>query len=219
MAPSAKRECCSASASETKSEGTASGCCRNISAIFLKDVPSRAQSASYAPSSRAGRTARASKSAEAAACATRSVMKIYWLFAQYCKSIQATPLVGKVTLVRQAHEREPSRFPPVRSTYTVPASANSMDTSGVCLRGSNDARGSRSRRANFSVFRPVTSLAAQSTPAHSRRMDTLDTSTLWLLTHLLAELGDASRVGVVLELLDVGELRVDEAVALLRWLH
>jgi hypothetical protein len=50
-------------------------------------------------------------------------------------------------------------------------------------------------------------------------MDTLDTSTLWLLTHLLAELGDASRVGVVLELLDVGELRVDEAVALLRWLH
>jgi hypothetical protein len=54
---------------------------------------------------------------------------------------------------------------------------------------------------------------ALSSHGHRRHVDPR------LLTHLLAELGDASRVGVVLELLDVGELRVDEAVALLRWLH
>jgi hypothetical protein len=42
---------------------------------------------------------------------------------------------------------------------------------------------------------------------------------LWTLQLIIAELGDVPRVGVVLDLLDSGELRLDEAVTLLRWLH
>lgn len=50
-------------------------------------------------------------------------------------------------------------------------------------------------------------------------MEYADEYALWALQLLVAELGDVPRVGVVLDLLDSGELRLDEAVALLRWLH
>jgi hypothetical protein len=50
-------------------------------------------------------------------------------------------------------------------------------------------------------------------------VDYADECSLWTLQLLVAELGDVPRIGVVLDLLDSGEVRLDEAVALLRWLH
>src|ERR1700722_8349633 len=76
------------SAFETKSDGIAPSCSRKPAAIDLNHAPSRAQSASYAPSSRIGETARSAKFAEAAACEKRSsVMDRYYKHILYRRTV------------------------------------------------------------------------------------------------------------------------------------
>src|SRR5882762_9169940 len=88
IAPSARREYLSMSAFETKSDGIAPSCSRKPAAIDLNHAPACAQSASYAPSSRIGETARSAKSAEAAACEKRSsVMGRYYKHILYRRTV------------------------------------------------------------------------------------------------------------------------------------
>src|ERR1700726_3854111 len=88
IAPSARREYFSTSAFETKSDGIAPSCSRKPAAIDLNHAPSCAQSASYAPSSRIGETARSAKSAEAAACEKRSsVMDRHYKLILYRRTV------------------------------------------------------------------------------------------------------------------------------------
>src|ERR1700679_2446702 len=114
IAPRARREYLSMSVFEAKSDGIAPSCSRKPAAIDLNHAPSRAQSASYAPSSRIGETARSAKSAEAAAREKRSsVMGRYYKRLLYRRTVT----YGPRTLKRISSPNEFRLFWPKHPCY------------------------------------------------------------------------------------------------------